>query len=145
MNRLQYWMRARTGYQIHSPFLFTLYHEVLFARMPGILPHDMPRSARRYHELVAVISDRFSMHAVSADSSTTELAGNDAVTRAMVVSRPHRDSTTEQQWDTLANDPRFNIAIDLYDVGLLLCNHKLRRQQWLLRQNCLPLSIGTKL
>ena len=53
MTRLHYWLYAQTQYNLHSPFLFDMYREVLFARLTpeerrrhGIPRHD------RYRELL---------------------------------------------------------------------------------------------
>ena len=36
MNRLQHFLRAKTQFNLHSPFVYGLYTEVLFSRAPGV-------------------------------------------------------------------------------------------------------------
>lgn len=135
MNRFQYWLRARTRYNLHSPFLFDLYDKVLWARLDG-RPAAVPqccRRDRRYHEMVYKMTDFFSMHVTESTADSTMLAGNGVVKKAIVVRRPHRSSTAERQWHTIADTSDCNIAIDLYDVGLLIQNPRLLPQRFLLR------------
>ena len=35
MNRISHFLRAKTQYNLHSPFVYRLYTEVLFSRCPG--------------------------------------------------------------------------------------------------------------
>ena len=53
MTRLHYWLHAQTQYNIHSPFLFDMYREVLFARLTPEerRRHGIPRGDR-YRELL---------------------------------------------------------------------------------------------
>ena len=53
MTRLHYWLHAQTQYNIHSPFLFDMYREVLFARLTPEerRRHAIPRHDR-YRELL---------------------------------------------------------------------------------------------
>lgn len=108
------------------------------ARPEGVqtmaLPHSDRRS-RRYHEVVFTLADYYSMQPVSSDDDITTLtAPIPPVESAVVMRRPHRSRKAEQQWETLCADKRYNIAIDLYDVGVVLYNpHLLLPQRWLLR------------
>ena len=136
MNRIQYWFRARTRYNLHSPFLFALYDEVLLARLDRRQAHVLDGVGLRnrcYHALVYKMSDFYAMRREAVNADTTVLSGSGIVPRAMLVRRPHRSSDAERQWRTLCDDPGYNIAIDLFDAGILLYNPRLRPQRWLLR------------
>lgn len=134
MNRIQYWFRAHTRYNLHSPFLFALYDEVLMARLDSERSKSLPSCGeRRYRELVYKITDFFSMRQTEVETDMTVLVGDGVLKKAVVVRRPHRSAEFEQRWKEMAETSGCNIVIDLFDVGLLLHNPRLRPQQWLLR------------
>lgn len=83
--------------------------------------------------MVYKMSDFFSMQPVSTTDDTTVLAGPQLVSRAVVVRAPHRSKQTEEQWERLCADVNYNIAIDLFDVGVVLYNPHLLAQHFLLR------------
>ena len=132
MNRLQFWLHARTRYSLHSPFLFDLYDRVLLARVEQGR-EAVPRRDRRYRDMVYKMSDFFAMRTVSTTPDTTALAGSQVVDRAIVVRCPHRSRQSEKEWETLCANANYNIAIDLFDVGLVLHNPHLLPQHFLLR------------
>lgn len=132
MNRLQFWLHARTRYSLHSPFLFDLYDRVLLARLEG-KREPVPRRDRRYRDMVYKMSDFFSMQVTETTDDRTVLVGEGVVKKAVVVRRPHRSSVVEKQWYAMADTSDCNIVIDLFDVGLLIQNPHLRPQQFLLR------------
>ena len=132
MNRLQFWLHARTRYNLHSPFLFDLYDRVLLARLEG-KREPVPRRDRRYRDMVYKMSDFFSMQVTETTDDRTVLVGEGVVKKAVVVRRPHRSSVVEKQWYAMSDTSDCNIVIDLFDVGLLIQNPHLRPQQFLLR------------
>lgn len=132
MNRFQYWLHARTRYNLHSPFLFDLYDRVLVARLEG-KRGAVPRRDRRYRDMVYKLSDYCSLKTVEATDDTTTLVGTQAVKKAVVVCRPHQSKQAEAQWRQLCADTDYNIAIDMFDVGIVLHNPHLLPQQFLLR------------
>lgn len=77
--------------------------------------------------------DRFGMKSSAVYDGLTELAGEGAVTHAVVLCGPHRSAVAERQWAYLCADNRFNLAVDLFDVALVMRNDRVPRQQWVLR------------
>lgn len=144
MTRLEYWIKAKTQYNIHSPFIFKLYNDVLFARTCGQLPPaSIPSWAaaapstqtkdRQYLEMIYKMSDHFALRCVSSDPLQTLLQGDEPMGKVLVVNRPHADKSAEARWTQLLADPSFRVSIDLYDVGLLLANTNLHPQHFILR------------
>ena len=145
MTRLYYWLHAQTQYSIHSPFLFDMYREVLFARLTpeerrrhGIPRHD------RYRELIYKCCNHYHMEVASpqpgAHGGTLLLTHLNINTLThsntlsiLLLSRPHATPAAEQQWEKLKADPDYQVSIDLYDVALLIRNPHLHRQHFLLR------------
>lgn len=136
VNRLQYWLHARTRYNLHSPFLFDLYDRVLVARLDAqqkaaLIVTD--RREQRYREMVFKLSDYCALQTVASTENTTVLAGTQTVKGAVVMCQPHRTKESERQWQRLCDDTTYNIAIDMFDVGIVLHNPHLLPQRFLLR------------
>ena len=122
MNRLQFLLRAQTQYSLHSPFVYGLYTEVLFARAPERGPRG--RAANVVWRLVR----RYGAPPPLPTSAGTLVRCGEA--DFMVVDRPHRD---EARWQRLCAAPHWQVGIDLFSVGLLVHNPRLHRQHFLLR------------
>lgn len=133
MTRLEYWIRAKTQYSVHSPFVFDLYREVLFAHIPATLLPDTSRNDRRYHALCYKLGDHFRLTTVSSSEQCTELSGDKDFGKVLVVNHPHHDKASEQAWHQLCQTAPYLVAIDLFDVGILFSNPRLHRQYFLLR------------
>ncbi len=138
MNRLQYWIKAQTQYRVHSPFVFEMYRKVLFARLPKALAHQV-RAAhgaahRPYHELVYKLADHYHLRSICYTEDEAVMAGDPATFGTVkVVCRPHGCRQRELRWNAQCNNDKYNVSIDLYDVGLLLSHPKLHRQHFLLK------------
>ncbi|MBQ9417960.1 MAG: hypothetical protein IJU19_05190 [Bacteroidales bacterium] len=115
MNRFAHFLRARTLYGVHSPFVYRLYTECLFARVRG--------RGRSYGDVVWRLERYYGVQC-----SGGEMRTDDGLIR--VVERPHRD---EGAWQAMVADGRWQVTIDLYSVGLAVANPKLSKQHFLLR------------
>ena len=155
MTRLEYWIMADTQYRVHSPMVFDMYRKVLFAGVGKELQDRMceglsaeaaemvrlaPRCDRKYHELVYKMRDHYAMKVVSYDEDEAVLeAGVDPATGVQVmdtvkvVCRPHRCRARELRWQAQQGNSKYNVSIDLFDVGLLMRQDKLHNQHFLLR------------
>ena len=120
MNRLQHFLRAKTQFNLHSPFVYGLYTEVLFSRAEGA-PHG------RFAEVVWRLERRYSVHA-DRSSDTTTLDTTDG--RFLVVDHPHRN---EERWQSIITDPQWQATIDLFSVGIAVANPHLSKQHFILR------------
>lgn len=143
MNRIEYWIKAQTQYRVHSPFVFDMYRKVLFApldttcqrRMEQLLPHPIAdRRDRPYHEIIFKLCDHYHLQVVCYDDDEAVLQGDPCTFGTLkVVCRPHRCHARELRWTAQQGDTKYNVSIDLYDVGLLLSHPKLHSQHFLLK------------
>lgn len=152
MTRLEYWITADTQYRIHSPFVFEMYRKVLFAevdcqlqsRMAKGLPpkaEEMIRTAgrreREYHEMVYKFRDHYGLEIVCYDEDEAVLSPKSEHAfiegEMKVVCRPHRCRARELRWQAQQGNAKYNVSIDLYDVGVLMYCPRMRKQRFLLK------------
>ncbi|MBP9990742.1 MAG: hypothetical protein KBT45_04865 [Bacteroidales bacterium] len=130
MNRITYLLKAKTQYNIHSPFVFEMYNNVLAAKLnkkakAQIPPTPYPKSSSLVYKLAHYY------HLQSKTLSPTQtLLLHDSM-RMMVVAKPHHNKSSEKEWATLQQ--QWPVSIDLFDSGLLIDNPQLHPQQFLLR------------
>lgn len=111
MSYLHFLLHATTAYGLHSPYLYRLYHEVLFA--------PIPRRRRRelgLHSRQATLRYKLE-HSLPRGSY-------------QLMEHPHRH---EAQWEALCLQEGATACLDLYHSGLILFNPKLSKQHILLR------------
>lgn len=120
MNRLQHFLHAKTQFNLHSPFVYGLYTEVLFSRAEGC-PRD------RYEAVVWRLEQHYGVKAASLEGHA-ELHTSDG--RFLVVDHPHRD---ESRWQSIVSNPQWQATIDLFSVGLAVANPRLSKQHFILR------------
>lgn len=142
MDRLSYWIKAQTQYRIHSPFVFEMYRKVLFARMDGrecdafvaqeASGWEPDRRERKYVETVYKMRDYYHLRMLCFDADEAVLEGDEMV-RVKIVCQPHRCHARELRWMAQQGNTKYNVSIDLYDVGVLFYNPKMRSQHFLLR------------
>jgi len=133
VNRLQYWIKAQTQYRVHSPFVFDMYRKVLFARVKGTPIPQGQSASRRYHEIVYKVQDHYGLQVSCYDEDEAVLTCGDETRFAIkVVNHPHHCKARELRWMSQQQNEKYHISIDLYDVGLLVTNPKLRRQHFTL-------------
>ena len=138
MNPLQYWIRAQTQYRVHSPFVFDMYRKVLFAQLSKDLSKKVAEEhttgCRRYHELVYKLTDHYHLRQVCYDDDEAVLEGDPLTFGSLkVVSRPHGNRQRELRWEAQCGNTKYNVSIDLFDVGLLMNHPKLHKQHFLLK------------
>ena len=149
-------LKAQTQYNIHSPFVFELYRNALFARTSqGIVRQLGIRKHRDYYMLLyrlliyfkpteVVLSDKDgaaiktieaalpSCHInVSANgpSSPTEVCCKDFE----LLPYPHTNKEQEKTFIEHCEEDGVTASIDMYYAGLIFRNPQLSRQHFLLR------------
>lgn len=141
MTRLHYWLHAQTQYNLHSPFLFEMYREVLFAQLSPEerRRHGIPRH-NRFRQLIFKCCDHYRLRETLLSPSLSllsSLPSHDNATppalSLLVVDHPHASPDDERRWQQLKNNPDHQVSLDLYDVALLIRNPRLSRQHLLLR------------
>ena len=120
MNRLQHFLHAKTQFNLHSPFVYGLYTEVLFSRAEGCPKGRFEATVWRLERHYGVVAER--------GDATAEL--HTAEADFLVVDHPHRD---EQHWEKLMVESCYQVTIDLFDVGIAVCNSHLSKQHFILR------------
>ena len=120
MNRLQHFLRAKTQFNLHSPFVYGLYTEVLFSRAEGCPRKRYAAVLWRLEKYYNVVSER------SADTAILVTPEG----RFLVVDHPHRD---EARWQSIVVDPQWQATIDLFSVGIAVANPHLSKQHFILR------------
>ena len=155
MTRLYYWLHAQTQYNLHSPFLFDMYREVLFA---PLTPEERRRHAIPRHDLYCELLYKCCNHYhLQPANSQQPIAHSTLLTPTqpstlnncqpdtgqfsilnsqfsiLLVSHPHATPAAEAQWEHLKANPTYQVSLDLYDVALLIRNPRLSRQHFLLR------------
>lgn len=134
MNWLQYFIGAQTQYNIHSPFVFELYNEVLFARLPKATRSQFTgQEDQRHRELVYKLQHHYHLKLLAQDTQQTLLEGDEDFGRVVVVNEPHRDAASERYWNELLRDSTYRVSIDIYHNGLLFTNPRLHTQHFMLR------------
>ena len=132
--------------------VFEMYRKVLFAEVDsslrrcmaeGLPPEaeEMIRTAgrreREYHEVVYKLRDHYGLKIVCYDSDEAVLrpeSGNAFIEGEMkVVCRPHRCRARELRWQAQQGNAKYNVSIDMYDVGLLMFCPKMRKQHFILK------------
>ena len=116
MNRISHFLRAKTQYNLHSPFVFRLYTEVLFSRARG--------RGRSYEDVVWRLEEYYGL----PHSGHPTLHTPDGV--MLVVDRPHIHET---DWQALVASPDWQVTLDLYSCGIAVASSKLTKQHFLLR------------
>lgn len=120
MNRLQHFLRAKTQFNLHSPFVYGLYTEVLFSRAEGA-----PRG--RYEGALWRLERHFGVAAVR---SACEAAFSCSDGDFLVLDHPHR---REDRWRAVVDDERWQVTLDFFDYGIAVHNPRLSRQHFILR------------
>lgn len=116
MKRLQHFLRAKTQFGLHSPFVYRLYTEVLFSHCPG--------RGRSFPDVVWRLEHYYG----SSFSAENILDTPDG--RFLVLDHPHRD---EARWRSLVGDPAWQVTLDLFSVGIAVASPRLSKQHFPLR------------
>ena len=117
MNRIGHFLRAKTQYNLHSPFVYRLYTEVLFSHARG--------HGRSFNDIVWRL-ERYYNSTFNIQHST--LSTPDGL--FLVVDRPHR---RESEWQSIVSDPQWQVTIDLYSCAIAVQSPRLSKQHFLLR------------
>ncbi len=162
MHYLRYLLTARTAYGLHSPTLFRMYREVLYARLsPGTAKQlqlrSLPRRCRQYYEVMFKLINYYTPQRVvlscadkaarrclaqacpqvapEEDASQQEdcLLFSTQGERIALVCLPYGDKARRDRWQRLCSSGRYPVQLDLYHVGVLLDNPHLSPQYFMLK------------
>lgn len=125
MTRLRYWLTAKTQYNIHSPFIFDLYNEVLFSRLN--------KTGEMYTHPVYKFSDHFGMKIDNSDENTTTFIPGKVFEQLLIVNHPHKNKKAEAQLQEISDSGKYNVILDLYDAAVLFLRPAMHAQRYLLK------------
>ena len=117
MNRITHFLRAKTQYNLHSPFVYRLYTEVLFSHVRG--------RGRSFEDVVWRLEQYYGQ-----TLNTEHLTLNTPDGLFLLVDRPHRH---EAHWQALVASPDWQVTIDLFSCGIAVQSPRLSKQHFLLR------------
>ena len=120
MNRLQYILRAKTQFSLHSPFVYRLYTEVLCSHCPG--------HGRSATDILWRLEEYYGIRHSTFDSQHSTLSTPDGL--FIIVDHPHRD---EKRWRELIDNPQWQVTLDLFTAGVAVANPRLSKQHFILR------------
>ena len=125
MNRISHFLRAKTQYNLHSPFVYRLYTEVLFSRCPGRGRHyaDVVWRLEEYYGLPH--SQLSTLHS-QLSTLNSQLSTPDGL--FLVVADTH-----SEEWDAIVASKDWQVTLDLYHCGVAVRSPRLSKQHFLLR------------
>lgn len=114
MNRISHFLRAKTQYNLHSPFVYRLYTEVLFSHARG--------RGRRFEDVVWRLEEYYGI----PHSGSPTLHTPDGT--FLVVA-----DTDRPEWAAVVASPDWQVTLDLYHCGVAVASPRLSKQHFLLR------------
>ena len=120
MNRISHFLHAKTQYNLHSPFVYRLYTEVLFSRCPG--------RGRSYEDVVWRLEEYYGLPHSQLSTRNSPLSTPNGL--FLIVDRPHSD---EVAWKAIVDSPDWQVTLDLYHCGIAVRSPRLTKQHFLLR------------
>ena len=132
MNRISHFLRAKTQYNLHSPFVYRLYTEVLFSHCPGRGRHyaDVVWRLEEYYGLPhsQLSTPHSQLSTLNSQLSTlhSQLTTPDGL--FLVVADTH-----SEEWDAVVASKDWQVTLDLYHCGVAVSSPRLSKQHFLLR------------
>ena len=132
MNRISHFLRAKTQYNLHSPFVYRLYTEVLFSRCPGRGRHyaDVVWRLEEYyglpHSPLSTPHSQLSTPYSPLSTLNSQLSTPDGL--FLVVADTH-----SEEWDAVVASKDWQVTLDLYHCGVAVSSPRLSKQHFLLR------------
>ena len=125
MNRISHFLRAKTQYNLHSPFVYRLYTEALFSHCPGRGRHyaDVVWRLEEYYGLPH--SQLSTLHS-PLSTLHSQLTTPDGL--FLVVADTH-----SEEWDAVVASKDWQVTLDLYHCGVAVSSPRLSKQHFLLR------------
>ena len=114
MNRISHFLRAKTQYNLHSPFVYRLYTEVLFSHARG--------RGRHFEDVVWRLEEYYGL----PHSGCPTLHTPDGT--FLVVA-----DTDRPEWAAVVASPDWHVTLDLYHCGVAVASQRLSKQHFLLR------------
>lgn len=120
MNRIGHFLRAKTQYNLHSPFVYRLYTEALFSRVSG--------RGRSAADVLWRLEEYYGLVHSPCLSRRCSLSTPDGL--FLLVDSPHCHET---DWQSIVGSPDWQVTIDLFSCGIAVQSPRLSKQHFLLR------------
>lgn len=154
MTLLAYWLKAGTQYNLHSPFLYDMYNQLLYARLTkatkqNLMLRKVPRRERQYYELLYKFAARYKPDVVLLRDTSDRWAQHCLhEAKKNIIIRPLQNDETDcrllvrDMCDVaLVRQPKgrlmYNegraVTLDMYHTGVVLYTTKLMPQHLLLK------------
>ena len=118
MNRISHFLRAKTQYNLHSPFIYRLYTEALFSHCSG--------RGRSYEDIVWRLEEYYGLPHSPLSTLNTQLTTPDGT--FLVIA-----DTDSPEWAAAVASPDWHVTLDLYHCGVAVASQRLSKQHFLLR------------
>ncbi|MCR5589750.1 MAG: hypothetical protein K6F72_09055 [Bacteroidales bacterium] len=118
MNRISHFLHAKTQYNLHSPFVYRLYTEVLFSHCPG--------RGRHYADVVWRLEEYYGLPHSPLSTLHSQLTTPDGL--FLIVADTH-----SEEWDAIVASKDWQVTLDLYHCGVAVSSPRLSKQHFLLR------------
>lgn len=153
MNRIQFLLKAKTQYNIQSPFLYRIYSQVLAPRLPhDVLTSNGISSGDHYAQLLYklssstqlvrehIVSNTCQIPASQSDdqpialfSDATDLFRLTDGSLLALLHRPHKNRQAEVLFESLRHQASVTMTVDLWYAALFFTSPRLSRQLIMLR------------
>ena len=139
--------RHRKGYGVHSPFAFDFITRVIYGK--NLTTNQHLATARRWSqedkeskklkkllirlekEATPFVYLNHPSNPIYINKVYEEQADNMAPKGMMVIYGIYENSPMKDLWQKLMSDPRSGITFDLYDVGIILFDKKITKQDYI--------------
>ena len=118
VNRISHFLRAKTQYNLHSPFVYRLYTEVLFSHCPG--------RGRSSADVVWRLEEYYGLPHSKLHTPNSKLQTPDGL--FLIVA-----DTRSVEWDAVVASADWQVTLDLYSCGVAVSSPRLSKQHFLLR------------
>ena len=150
INYKRYWIwlkrfRHRKGYGVHSPFAFDFITRVIYGK---VTPEERKRlqadvkfckEARRVRELVYRLKKEstffgyanYPHNPLYINKVYDEVAASMSPKAIFVINGIYKNNEMKETWQRLIHDERSGITFDLYELGIILFDKKITKQDYI--------------
>lgn len=122
VQRLRYWLKAKTRHGVHSPFVFDFIEKAL-----------RPANGLSLEERINRYFDGFLMVMIDSEELnevvTIPEGSHPGASIILLVRNPHTTAQTTEDWKKLHQNTAVTLSIDLFSCGLLFFSPQFKEKQ----------------